>query len=260
MITSLQNPLIKRIRRLQQKKYRLAEGVFFLEGLKSVAAAVEHKAEIEQFIWCSKLLSSEFGRTVLDNARQIKMEVSEEVFCSLSERDAPSGLGALIRIRPRPLAELPINHNGIYVALFDVSDPGNLGTIIRTVDGAGADGVILIGSTTDPYHSTSLKASMGAIFKVPVISAEWDELQNWVSRYSVHTIATSAHAPVSYTKANYTLPLLFYMGSEREGLTKEVIASADSTVFIPMLGYSTSLNLAVATGVLLYEARRKIEP
>ena len=256
MITSLQNPLAKRIRRLQQKKHRLAEGAFFVEGIRVVASAVEYEADIEQLIYCSALLSSEFGRTLLENTPYPKIEVSEELFRSLSERDTPSGLGALIKTRPMALTQLPFDKKGVYVALFDISDPGNLGTIIRTVDGAGANGVILVGSTTDPYHATCLKASMGAIFKIPIVSAEWDEIQKWIDAHGVHTMATSAHAPLSYTQTNYTKPLLFYMGSEREGLAQKVIDSAESTVYIPMRGCSTSLNLAVATGILLYEATR----
>lgn len=257
-ISSLHNPLVKRLRRLSQHKYRVAEGVCWVEGLRSVLTALEQGARVEQLIYCDELLTSAVARAALDAAPYPRIAVSAAVFRALSERDDPVGLGAVVHTPQRGLDALPARHDGLYVALDAVADPGNLGTIARTLDSAGAHGLILAGEGTDPYHPTAIKASLGAVFALPVVQApDVATVLAWATAHKVTTVATSAKAALSYWEASYASPCLLLMGSEREGLPADVQAATDVCVTIPMWGVSSSLNLAVATALVLYEIRRQ---
>ena len=254
MITSTQNALVKRIRRLKQKKARVNEGCFFVEGLRVVASALEHGAQVERLIWCDKFLKSEFGRGLINSAEIPTVELSPNVFKAISDRDNPVGLGAIISTPNQSLASLPIQPTACYVALHEISDPGNLGTIIRTVDAAGATGVILVGNTVDVGNPSAVKASMGAFFSVPIATvASLAHLLTWAGQHNLQTVATTANTDTDYRSTDYRLPSLLIMGNEGRGLSAETIAQADLAVSIPMRGVSSSLNLAVATGLMLYE-------
>lgn len=263
MITSFRNPLVKRIKKLKQKKYRQREGAFFIEGIRVVLTAIERKAPLEIIVVAPDLLTSDVAWETLSAQREQGIEVREvsgEVFESFAERDNPVGLGAVVGVRLRDLEKLAAGPDDVFAALFDVGDPGNLGTIVRTLDGVGAAGLILVGQTTDPFHPTAVKASMGALFNVPVAEAETVEaVWRWAEARGVHTVATSAHARQPYWDAAYALPALLLLGSEGEGLPAEVMETAELAVTIPMVGAASSLNLAVAAGLLLYEVRRQIE-
>ncbi len=251
MISSTKNPLVKRIRRLKQKKYRLQEGVFFVEGLRVVATALEMGAEVEQIVWCDDLLVSDFGRSLLLQAPAT--ELSASVFQAISERDQPVGIGAIVKMRVTAISEQSIGEQSVFVALYEISDPGNLGTIIRTVDAAGADGVILVGNTVDPFHPSAVKASMGAVFNVAIVESSAENLLNWSKENGLSIVATSAKGSADYRAISYPKPALLLMGSEREGLPSHILQQADQAVAIPMRGTASSLNLAVATGILLYQ-------
>lgn len=257
MITSTQNALVKRIRRLQQKKHRLREGAFFVEGLRVVLTALEEAAPVEMIVWCDALLRSDIGRNAL-TTNIPTVELSESVFRAIADRDTPSGLGAIIRFESAELTTLPIHPDSVYVALENVADPGNLGTIIRTVDAAGASGVILVGDTTDPTHPTAIKASMGALFAVPIaFASSLNAVTAWAHAGGVQVVATSAKAETSVWDAPLQTPIVWLLGSERHGLSAEGVDSAEICTSIPMHGVSSSLNLAVAAGLLLYETQRR---
>lgn len=257
MISSFQNPLVKRIKRLRQKKYRQQEGSFFVEGLRAVLTAVEQNAPIETLVYAPDLLTSAVGQAAIaaQQARGLPCEaVTAEVFGALAERENPTGIGAVVRFRPLTLAELEVTSNSVLLALVEIADPGNLGTILRTVDAAGGNGVILVGATADVGHPTAVKASMGTIFTVPCAQvAAVGELLAWAAEQGLHTCATSVKAQADYRAAVYRRPTLLLLGSEREGLTADVLAAAEQAVSIPMRGTASSLNLAVAAGLLIYE-------
>jgi TrmH family RNA methyltransferase len=264
MITSFSNPLIKRIKRLRQRKHRLEEGVFFIEGLRVVLTAIEQQAPIETILYASALLTSETGRQVIERQQAQGVECVEldpAVFTSISERDNPTGVAAIVQMAWRELDSLPVEEQAIYVAVEDTADPGNLGTMLRTIDAAGAAGLIVVGQSTDPFHPTAVKASMGTLFTVPISrAADMGRVLTWARAHGLQTIATSAKAKQLYWGADYRFPVLLLMGSEREGLGREVLEAADSAVTIPMHGSASSLNVAVATSLLLYEFRRRVTP
>lgn len=262
LISSTSNPLVKRIRALGERKYRRREGAFFVEGLQPVWQAVEVGAPIETLVVAPELLVSEPARRMVAEQEALGVRVAQvtrAIFAAFSEREGPAGLGAIVRARTARLEELAVRPDAPFVALHGVGNPGNLGTIIRTADAVGAGGVILLGETTDPFAPAAVKASMGALFAVPIAHvADPEVFFTWAAGHGVAVVTTSARATTTHWTARYPRPLALLLGSEGDGLPADLLARGDLQVSIPMGGTARSLNLAVAAGVLLYEVRRQI--
>ena len=174
VISSAANPLIKRIRLLADRKHRRREGAFVVQGIQPVWQAVEAGADIETLIVAPDLLRPAGAAAMVAEQEQRGTRVARlaaDLFTRIADRDGPAGLAAIVRARPVPLAGLTADAGSVFVALHEVGNPGNLGTIIRTASAAGAAGVILIGPAADPYDPAAVKASMGALFDVPVARA-----------------------------------------------------------------------------------------
>jgi TrmH family RNA methyltransferase len=217
---------------------------------------VQTGAPIETLVIAPNLLISDFGQSLLahpsvQNVERI--EVSAEIYEKIAHKDGPQGIGAIVRQQWRPLDDLAPARDSLWVALDAIADPGNLGTIMRTADGVGAQGIILLGQSTDPYDPAAVKASMGAVFSLTLSQANWTDFHRWQRAQSVMLVGTSDHASVDYQAIQYRRPLALLMGSERHGLSDEMMAACDEIARIPMTGRSDSLNLAVATAVMLYE-------
>jgi TrmH family RNA methyltransferase len=256
LITSTSNATIKRIRALRQRKERERSGLFFIEGIRIVAEAAQMGAAIEALVTAPDLLNSSFARQLVATQQQAGVvchEVSASVFQSLSSKEGPQGLAAVVRQQWQPLAQAQPGPGLAWVVLDRVQDPGNLGTILRTCDAVGCAGVMLLGSSSDPYDPAALRASMGAVFAQRLVRTDMPALLAWKQQHACPLVGAAGAAARDYQAARYRSPLLLLMGSEREGLSPEQQAACDAVVSIPMVGRSDSLNLAVATGVLLYE-------
>ncbi len=256
MITSFSNPKVKFLRKLEQKKYRQETGIFLIEGLRIVGEAVQIKAPIQYLVTAPDLLTSQFGIDIINQAAERKIdviEVSAEIFQKLAHKDGPQGIAAVVQQTWATLEQEIVKPDDLWVVLDEIADPGNLGTILRTADAVGACGIILTGHATDPYDPTAVKASMGAVFTLHLIQSTWDQVCQWCKINLVNLVGTSDSADKDYQGVKYTRPLALLMGSERHGLSSEVQAACDLMVRIPMAGRSDSLNLAVATGIMLYE-------
>jgi TrmH family RNA methyltransferase len=256
IISSRNNPLIKTIRGLGSRKQREQTGLFFAEGIHLVAAAAHHGAEIECCVVAPELLISSFGQELAhtlaqSNARYV--EVTTDVFDSLAAKDRAQGIGAVVRQRWESFADLVPTERQCWVALDTVQYPGNLGAILRTCDAVGGAGVILLGSSTDPYDPAAVRASLGAIFSQRLVRASFAEFAEWTQWQRVALVGTSPTADRDYQAVAYKPPLVLLMGSEPRGLSAEHQALCDTVVTIPMVGHNDSLNLAVATGIVLYE-------
>ncbi|HEX7974107.1 MAG TPA: RNA methyltransferase, partial [Anaerolineales bacterium] len=178
---------------------------------------------------------------------------SADVLDSLAEKENPQGILAVVRQPGKSLQDLSPQEFPWGVGLVAPQDPGNVGTILRTIDAVGASGLILLDSSVDPYHPSSVRASMGTIFWLPVVAASFIEFTDWASREAYHIYGTSAHDSLDYRRVPaYPRPAILLMGSEREGLTPDQRQVCDQLIGLPMRGRATSLNLAVATGVMLY--------
>ncbi len=271
LITSAANERIKAIRKLSERKARQESGLFYIEGLRIVGEAVEQaakgKAEIDTLVAAPELLKSDFGQNLVAEQRVRGvpvLEVSGEVFARISLKEGPQGIAAVVRQRWLALEDArlesgPLPASGglrptnTWVALDSVADPGNLGTILRTHDAVGGKGVILLDQSTDPYDPSAVRGSMGALFSQELVRAALAEFAAWKQRLNCPVIGTSDKARTDYHAYRYPPGLVLLMGSERQGLSEEHLALCNEVVRIPMLGKSDSLNLAVATAVVLYE-------
>lgn len=256
VIFSRNNVHIKRVRALHQRAERDRTGLFFLEGVRLVAQAVEARARIETLVYSPPLLVHPFGRRL---ARELCetgvrcLEVAPDVLHSLALNDDPQGIAAVVRQKWEPLARVSPGRDLCWVALDTVQSPGNLGTILRTCDAVGAAGVILVGDAIDPFDPATVRATMGALFTQRFVRTTLADFLAWKRAQNCLLVGTSPAAPVDYQAARYPAPIVLWMGGERKGLPVEFQQLCDAMVRIPMVGRSDSLNLAVATSVLLYE-------
>ena len=261
LIESAANPLIKRIRALEQRKGREQAGAFFVEGIQAVWQAVDGGAAIETLVVAPDLLTSTAVREMVARQQASGMpvaEVSASLFERIATRENPSGLAAIVRIISRDLASLVVAPPSLFVALHEIGNPGNLGTILRTVDAVGGNGVILIGDGTDPYHPSAVRASVGTLFRISVVQvSRIEDVLAWSRASGIGIVTTSAQATDEHWQAVYPSPLLMLFGNEGRGLPPDIVAQGDLSVRIPMHGGASSLNLAVAAGVLLYEVLRQ---
>jgi TrmH family RNA methyltransferase len=184
------------------------------------------------------------------------LEVSAQVLEKITRRENPQNVVGVLKQRFAP--ESAIGRDGIWVALDRVRDPGNLGTIVRTADAAGCAGVALVGASCDPFGLETVRATMGSIFHVPIARTTADGLISQTRRHGARLVGTHLTAATTdYRVADYRPPLVLLMGNEQQGLTPELAAACDALVRIPMHGRADSLNLAVSTGLMIYEALRR---
>jgi RNA methyltransferase, TrmH family len=259
-ISSAANPVIKRVRQLADRKHRRRQGAFVVEGRQPVWRAVEAGWQIEVLIVAPDLLAGSATAAMVagQEAGGVPVAyVSGELFGRLGSREGPSGVAAIVRSRVTSLDDLPAGAGAVFTALYQIGNPGNLGTIIRTVDATGGAGVITVGDGTDPFGPAAVKASMGSLFAVPVAHApDADSFLGWAAARGVQVVATSGSADTEHWRAVYRPPLAVLFGSEGAGLPEPVLHRADTRVRIPMTGTAESLNLAAAAAVILYEVRR----
>lgn len=259
LITSLSNPLVKQVRALHQKKARSESGMFLVEGIHHVGEAVEAGWEMDSILFAPELLTSTFARDLVARLGTKPQPVSAQVMESLADKDNPQGILAVVRQRQTRLDELkPRAAQGAQTirsaaALVSPQDPGNVGTILRTLDAVGADALFLLDGGVDLYHPTVIRSSMGTIFWKLVIQAPFDEFVTWARQGTYQLIGTSAHGDVDYQTLVPQIPWILILGSEQKGLSTAQTNACDMAVSLPMKGRVSSLNLAVAAGVLLYQ-------
>lgn len=254
-LTNPRNPHLKQVRKLQQRKEREATGLFVVEGIRHVGEAIEARAEVQYICYAPDLLVSPFARELIarESARgQRCYALAPEVFRSLADKENPQGLLAVVRRPQVTLDTLAPDTHSWLVALVAPQDPGNIGAILRSVDAVGANGLLLLEGGADPYHPNAVRASLGALFWMPIVSATFAEFVNWSKARGYHLYGTSAHGAEDYQQVTYTRPLILLLGSEQKGLSPEQAAACEHLVRLPMVGRVTSLNLAVAAGVMLY--------
>ncbi len=255
-ITSRNNPKIKQLRALSQRKARQEARLFLVEGIRHVGEAVEADAKIEAIYYAPERLKSEYALNLIagqSSAGIACYPVSVDVFESIAGKDNPQGILAVVQQRQWFLHDLEPRNFPWGVALVSPQDPGNLGTILRTIDAVGASGLILLENSLDISHPGAVRASMGTLFWYPVVQASFTEFRDWTVRNGYHIYGSSARAECDYRAARpYLTPRILLLGSERQGLSDEQRQVCERIVCLPMGGHASSLNLSVAAGVLLY--------
>jgi RNA methyltransferase, TrmH family len=266
-VTSLANPLVKDIKALALKKFRDQQNAFMAEGLKLVIDALDLGWQIKTLVFSkagrgNPAVEKVAARTVA--AGGTVLEVSEKVLVAITRRDNPQMVVGVFSQRYLALRDVRADNGDVWVALDRVRDPGNLGTVIRTVDAVGAKGIILVGDTTDPFSVETVRATMGSIFAVPVARTTTEAFLAWRGGFSGLVAGTHLKGAVDYRSVDFSRgPVLLMMGNEQQGLPETLAASCDRLLRIPQAGRADSLNLAVATGIMLFEIRRgalKLEP
>lgn len=260
-ITSHSNPIIKDIKGLVAlRKHRTQTGLFVAEGLKLATDALAAG-------WTVRYLA--IGPEARDNPVALKaaatakargaliLEVNTPILEAITRKDNPQMVVGVYEQQMMPLEAIDPRASTVWIALDRVRDPGNLGTIIRTADAVGASGVILIGDCTDPFAVEAVRATMGSLFHVPLVKTSPEAFKAFVTRWPGTVVATHLEGSVDYRTVDYTEPALLVMGNEQQGLSADLAAACKTLVRIPQAGQADSLNLAVATGIALYEIRRK---
>jgi TrmH family RNA methyltransferase len=259
VITSLQNEQVKFIRSLDMRKVRRETGLFSVEGAALIITARDNGWMPRTLIYAA----GEKQRPIVGGlvewalaAGADCLEVTEAIIAKLASKENPQNVMAVFDQRwaslPTAAAEPA---DGAWLVLEQVRDPGNLGTIIRTVDAVGARGLMLIGASCDPYSPEAARATMGSIFSVPVVRLDLCSFLQWIASWPGDVVGTHLSGTEDFRKVSYRSPTLLVMGSEGAGLSPELTAACTRLVKIPMAGRLDSLNLAVATALALYQIR-----
>ncbi|HLO13408.1 MAG TPA: RNA methyltransferase [Anaerolineales bacterium] len=265
LITSLSNPLIKQARALRQKKARLESGLFLVEGIHHVGEAVEAGWDVDSVLYAPDSLTSNFARDLISQLGHFDFAhyspdafrgrgpqpVSAQVMESLADKDNPQGILAVVHQKQMRINDIKSIRTA--AALVSPQDPGNVGTILRTLDAIDVDVLFLLDGGVELYHPTVIRSSMGIIFWKPIIQTSFDEFVQWARKGNYQLIGTSAHGDVDYQTLVPHLPWILVLGNEQKGLTAIQTNACDVTVSLPMKGRVSSLNLAVAAGILLYQ-------
>jgi TrmH family RNA methyltransferase len=259
IIASSSHPKLRQVRSLRQRKNREATRLYAVEGIHHVGEAVESEAPIEFICYSPERLASRYASELVEHqtARGVVCyRLSADAFASIADKDNPQGILAVVRQVRRPLADLMPEDFPWGVALVAPQDPGNVGATLRSIDAVGASGLLLLDGGVDAYHPNAVRASMGALFWHPVVAATFAEFARWAGQHGYHVYGTSAQGGADFRAvAAYARPAILLLGSEQKGLSPEQRSVCEQVVRLPMHGRVSSLNLAVAAGVMLYAMR-----
>lgn len=262
-ITSLSNPRIKAVVKLRQRSHRDGEGLMISEGYREIKRALDSGYAPTQFFYCEELFLKGVNEPALiERSRAAGAEVfscSAPVFLKIAYRERPEGL---LAIGPQPrtsLAELAgrLGPHSLLVVAETIEKPGNLGTILRSADAAGADAVIVCDRCTDIYNPNVVRASTGIIFSMPIVECSSAECLAFLRKAGFKTLAATPHAEALHCEVDLTGRVALVVGNEQFGLSRLWMDDADLRVRIPMLGKADSLNVSAATTILLFEAVRQ---
>ncbi len=258
-VSSTANDTVKLFKSLDRKKERQETGLFLAEGEPFATEAMGAGWRPAYVLADSEAVDRSATRELLERMQATGARVltaTPKVLAAASGRDNPQDVIAAFQQQLTPLHALRAKGRARYVALYEVRDPGNLGTVIRTADAAACDGVILVGTTCDPFSVEAVRATMGSLFAVPLAATSFADFRKWCDAGQLRVIAASMHGDHSHHEARYGDRSCILMGNETSGLPAEVEDACDELVSIPMAGRAESLNLAIASGVMIYEAWR----
>ena len=260
IITSNQNSIVKEVRCLRHKKDREEKGLFFIEGVRFVEEALKEKVDIDKILISDKLEQIRGGKEILSLINTAGKDVyllSDKLFRELSDTENPQGILATIKYKKLKLDEI-LNKGNFYIILDSLQDPGNMGTIMRTADAAGASGVIISKGCVDLYNPKVLRSTMGAIFHIPICFT--DNLIETIAQLKTRGIriyAAHLKGEANYFEVDMRKDVAIIIGNEANGISEEVAAYSDMLIKIPMPGRAESLNASVAASILMYEVVRQ---
>ena len=256
LISSPQNPRIKHLVALRDRRQREIDGQMLVEGYAELLLALEVSRPAELF-YCPDIIRHPSQLMLLDQARQAGaelVEVNERVFEKIAYRENPDGWLAVFPLVHRSLSDLSLGPNPLIVVVEAIEKPGNLGAILRTADAAGVNALISCDPVTDLGNPNVVRASKGAIFSVPVAEAGTTETLAWLRERGIRTVAATPQATLSYTDVDMRGPVAIAVGAEKPGLSRAWLEGADLSVLIPMVGRVNSLNVSIASALMIFEA------
>ncbi len=261
-ITSSSNPLIKDVIKLRNRRERNQTDTFLIEGYRELLRASKADIQIEKLMICPSLFLGSNEQDLIDSIEKKQTEIiecSEQVFEKISYRDRPDGLLAIAKQFHYSFSDLSKIKNPLWVIAEAIEKPGNLGTILRSCDGVGAAGCMVVDPCTDIFNPNVVRASIGTLFTQPVLQLSSQEAYEYLKKEKIKIIATSPHAEKKYYEEDLSVPVAFVMGTEQYGLSSFWMEHADVQINIPMKHVADSLNVATATTIVLYEALRQRE-
>ena len=259
-ITSLQNPRVKQLVKLRDRRPRDEAGVFLVEGYREVRRALEKGVALREVYFAPEWFLGENEPALLAQAGAagaLLCELSKDAFAKVAYRERPDGLLAVAPQWKRTLDDLSLPASPFLLVVEAIEKPGNLGTILRSADAAGCDAVIVCDPVTDVFNPNVVRASTGVLFSVPLVVADSESVLAWLRARRIRTVATTPSATQLYTDTDLRGPLAVIMGSEQYGLSEFWLKASDQPIRIPMAGQADSLNVAMATIITLFEAVRQ---
>jgi len=259
-IMSPGNPRIKAAAALRDRREREATGLTVIDGARELRRALDAGVEVAEAFVCDTMLAGEDARvalTALHAGDAPVHRVSPSAFAKFAFGNRSEGLVAVIRVPMLDLARLDPPADALVVIIEGVEKPGNVGAVLRSADGAGADAVIAASPRTDLFNPNVIRASAGTVFTMPLAAAPTDEVVAWLRTHKIQILAARVDASVPYTEADLTGRVALVVGAEDAGLTDSWTAPATQEIHVPMRGVADSLNVSVTAAILLYEARRQ---
>src|SRR5256885_14782114 len=257
-ITAFSNATVKRLRSLRDKKARRAEGLFLAEGLRIIAEARESGRLPEIIAFSPEGARHKLAAEIIAATEAVggeAIETSPDILAKMSGKDNPQMVIAAYRQPATSFERIDRSQAPLWIVVQALRDPGNVGTILRTGDAAGAGGLILIDDCADPFSVEAVRASMGAVFTQDIATARWDEFVAWLRSGEAQLVGTSLKATQDYLEAEYRQPCFLLIGNEQQGLPGAYEAECDLLVKIPMAGRADSLNAAMAAAVMAFAVR-----
>jgi RNA methyltransferase, TrmH family len=259
-VRSSVNSVLDRIRRLSDRRERERTGLHFAEGLRPVLEALEASVPVETLLYSERLCWNSSAQKRVRLAARAGLpilRVTPEEFRTVSRTPRASGLGAVLRQQWTPLERIDPRRGICWLVMGSIRSPGNLGTILRTAEAAGAGGALFLDPSTDPFDPDVVRSTMGGIFRLEITRTSLEEFRGWARRHGMHVWGASPRGEAPYFEAPLRTPLAILLGEERQGLTSDEMGLATDTVRIPIPGRADSLNVGVAAGILLYEVLRR---
>ena len=252
-ISSIQNPKIKLLTALQKKSAeRRSRGVFVVEGQRELQHCVEAGFEVESLFVCKELFTGDF-----DVKNAAVYTVSPKVYEHIAYRGSTEGVVAVVKCRERSLDDLELGETPLIIVLESVEKPGNLGAVLRSADAAKADAVLVCDPLTDLYNPNLIRASIGAVFTVPVVACDSSACIDFLKSKNIQILTAQLQDSSLYYETDMRRGIAIVMGTESTGLTQQWRLAADAHIRIPMLGRLDSLNVSVSAAILLFEAVRQ---
>lgn len=261
VISSVSNPIIKNIKGLDKKKKRWDNKRYLIEGIKLIKESIDFDAEIEYILYSESLLHINNGRDILNliKNKNIKcIEITEKIKKHISKTENSQGIFAIAKFSNYNIEDILKKDKSFLLILDRIQDPGNMGTIIRTADAFGVDGIIVTEGCVDVYNPKTVRSTMGSLFHIPIIFCEnINESINLLKENDIKIMSTSLYKAEALYDIDFNTGFAFVIGNEANGVSENILNKSDVNIKIPMIGDAESLNAAIASSIVMYEAMRQ---